>query len=225
MTGRSPTRVEPLGTGELMPALLVGFGGHVPSAEDSVWQRVAESSGVPPWLVHVEQQAGGMSMFYPEALGVLLRFAANAEHALKSPGHLLAGFHCMAEDPQLDVLQREHPHLRPLCHTWGEAYNVGQLQHLVTAVSPYFHLPLPSSGHEAFVEYQDCDPLAYVDGWRVVEAVGEIDVIETEQLEYGALWRDASCFDADLLTRLRDIGSVAVPGSPLRMFLLWENCD
>jgi hypothetical protein len=31
--------------------------------------------------------------------------------------------------------------------------------------------------------------------------------------------------DAAVLRRVRDVGALLLPGSPLQLFLLWENCD
>jgi hypothetical protein len=222
---QSPPTIEPLGTGDLMPALLVGFGPLVPAPDSTAWRNVAGAAGLPSWLVHVDQQAGGMSMFYPSALGCLLRFSANSEHALQDPKRLIAGFHCMAEDPQVHVLRREHPDLYPLCRTWGEAYGSAQLLHLRAAVEPYFRLPYPKSGHEAFVEYEDNNPLDYLRGWRIVEINDDVDVVEGEQRTYGALWRDGRRLDDAVLRDLGDIAKLVVPGRALQLFLLWENCD
>lgn len=225
MARRCPPVIEPLGTGDLMPALLVGFGLPMHDSGNPASRIVAGAAGFPPWLVQVDQQAGGMCMLYPSALGVLLRFSANAEHALRDPTKLIAGFHCMAEDPQLDVLRREHGHLFPLCQTWGEAYSPAQLQHLHAAINPYFRLPHPESGYEAFVRYEECEPLDYLAGWRVVEVVDDVALIDCAQLTYGTLWREGRCLDAAVLGELLDIGKAVTPGCPLGLFLLWENCD
>ncbi|MBK8252652.1 MAG: hypothetical protein IPK82_08280 [Polyangiaceae bacterium] len=225
MARQCPAVVEPLGTGDLMPALLIGFSPHTHDSNNVASRIVASTAGFPSWLVQVDQQAGGMCMFYPSALGVLLRLSANSEHAIRDPTKLIAGFHCMAEDPQLDVLRREHRHLFPLCQTWGEAYSPAQLQHLHTAISPYFRLPYPKSGHEAFVEYEECEPLDYFAGWRVVEVADDVALIDCEQLTYGMLWRDGRRLDAAVLRDLLDIGKVITPECTLGLFLLWENCD
>lgn len=209
-----------------MPALLVGFGPDVSNLDSSAWRTISGTTGLPPWLVRVEQQAGGMATsYYPSALGALLRLAANAKHARYDPKHLVDGFHCMAEDPQIAVLKREHPELWPLCATWGDAYSPVQLQHLRRATETYFRLPAPSLGHEAFVEYEPCDPLEYFEGWSVVEVADHVAVILGAQEQYGELWRDAGQFDRGLVGRLRTIGGAVLPGAPLRLFLLWENCD
>jgi hypothetical protein len=225
MARQSPPTIQPLGTGDLMPALLVGFGPWAPDSDNTAWRSVASAAGLPSWLVHVDQQAGGMCMFYPSALGCLLRLSANSEHALQDPKHLIAGFHCMAEDPQVHVLRREHPNLYPLCQTFGEAYGPTQLQHLRAAIEPYFRLPYPKYGHEAFVEYEDCNPLDYLAGWRIVEVADDVDLIEGEQRTYGALWRDGRHLDDAVLRDLRDIAKFVMPGRALQLFLLWENCD
>lgn len=226
MTGRqSPPVIEPLGTGDLMPALLVGFGPIGSDFDNSAWPRVAGPAGLPPWLVRVDQQAGGMSMFYPSALGALLRLSANAEDALQDPERLVAGFHCMAEDPQINVLRRKHPHLYPLCQTRGEAYGPTQLEHLHAAIRPYFRLPNPKSGHEAFVAYEACNPLDYLAGWQLVEVEDDVALVDGKQVTYGTLWRDGWHLDKSVLRILRDVGSSVMPGCPLKLFLLWENCD
>lgn len=225
MARQSPPTIEPLGTGDLMPALLVGFGPRAPGSDNAAWRGIAGADGLPSWLVCVLQQAGGMSMSYPTALGVLLRLAASPGHALQNPKHLIDGFHCMAQDPQIHVLRRKHPHLHPLCQTSGERYDATQLQHLHTAVKPYFRLPYPKSGIEAFVEYEACNPLDYLAGWRVVEVADDVDVIDRAQATHGELWRDGRRLDHAVLRKLREIGKLVVPGHPLQLFLLWENCD
>ncbi len=221
-TIRVPTPVEPLGTGELMPAILVGFV-QLPWHEDR-WKGL--TSDCPRYIVEVLQQAGGMAMSYPEAVGILMRLAANPEHALQEPSHLIRGFHFMAEDPRYGILRRDYPKLAPLCGTWGADYSSEELRQLDSALSPYFRLPGATRGLEAFVELEHADPLSFFGGWRVVEVSAGVEQIENvEQLKYGDLWSDGSRLTGAMLDELLDLGRQIGIDGPLTAVLLWENAD
>lgn len=218
---RAPPIVYPLGAGPLMPAILVGFVN--PTFSSKRWGQVRDE--LPPWLVDVDQQAGGVAMSYPGGLGVLLRLEANADRASSDPAHLIRGIRCMAEDPEWRVLRAEYPELETLCATRGEPYTQKELARLDRVLRGCFRLPAAVGGLEAFVEFEQVDLLSYFDGWRRVEIRPGITELEGEDRHYGERWRDGGPFDADLLAALRRIGQELELHRPVRAVLLWENAD
>ncbi|MGE0490904.1 MAG: hypothetical protein AB7S38_16985 [Vulcanimicrobiota bacterium] len=214
--------LEPLHTGPLMPALLIGYEvqGIAGAELGSSWHQLLQDRSLPPWLTYVAQQAGGYSMCYPDALGAVLRLEANRSFARHEPDHLIRGFHAMAEDPDPVVL-REYPHLEALCQTRGDPLSQTQLDHFRRALSPYFDLPRPISGFEAFVRLQPCDLMRYFDGWHTV-LVDEYYAT----LGYLPSWQDVGTFDSASLERLDRLGRHYLGvDHPPSAFFLWENCD
>lgn len=213
--------VEPLGTADLMPAILVGFAN--PPGTRLRWQGLR--SDVPPYVVEVLQQAGGYAMSYPEAVGVLLRLEANAAHALQDPSRLIRGFHCMAEDPDYRVLRREYPEMKALCGTRGQTYTEDELRVLDSALSAFFRLPGSARGLEAFVELEHCDLLTFFDGWQMVEVRRNVEEIVGPQRSPGELWWDGARLTERTLVQLRDLGREVGIDQPMQAVLLWENSD
>lgn len=205
-----------------MPAVLVGFAN--PPADSERWSRLTADS--PRYFVEVLQQAGGMAMSYPEAVGILLRLAGNPDFARRDPAHLIRGFHAMAEDPDVRLLRAEYPKLAVICRTWGTAYSSEDLQRIDSTISSYFRLPRATRGLEAFVELETDDPLSFFEGWRVVEPANGVDRIENvQQRRYGEIWVDGAPFTGAMLDEMRDIARVVGINLPITAVLLWENCD
>jgi len=217
-----PTWVIPLGSGNLVPALLLGYETTL-SPDHDAWARF----GTPPWIAYVDQQAGGFAMTYPQACGVLFRLEGNADHARRDPAALIAAFHAMAEDPRPDAIDALEPRLRDACQTSGEALSSAVLRRLSAAVQERFDLPRCASGIEAFVRL-DADPLAAdcVLGWRYVEPTGATAGIGELWSRAAPQWRDGPRFTVGQLARLRELGSISLcDAAAPRLFLLWENSD
>jgi hypothetical protein len=119
-----------LETVEILPALVLGF-----EPETGDWEKIREITGTPPWLHIIEQQAGGLSMSYPEVFGVILRFAANPAKGKPGLAEVMRAFEAMAADPDLELLRSDFPELVGLYATWGEPYNTAALKCLHDCVN------------------------------------------------------------------------------------------
>jgi hypothetical protein len=226
--------LEPLGTDVLLPAFVVGYEFPLPGGEPDRLQ------GLPPWVVVVDQQAGGLAMSYPSVVGAVLRLEANAERARKDLGRLVRGFRLMAEDPDMGTLRREYPVLAGLVLTHGSAYTRRQLRDLGNILASHLWVPPPRSGIEAFIRHQACDPLDYFRGWRVLRPrLRRVDVrrVSIQDLHESASYHvdEGNLANLELaddvasdeacqreLTRLgQELGRPKLPD----VFLLWENSD
>ena len=222
--------IEPLGTQVLLPAFVVGFELPEGDARDRV-RRWAES---PDWIVTLDQQAGGRCMRYPTVVGAVLRFTDNVVRFSRNAEFLIRGFQAMAEDPQLDVLERDYPTLHAMVNTWGDDYNPQQLQRLGAFLARGLAVPEVESGFEAFIRFAPCDPLDYLADWRLlrVEVLAGLRDIYRDQVcptvEESNL--DKLRLRGDLVLDVQCVGELQALGSRVgqahpRLFLLWENSD
>ncbi len=224
-------RIAPLGTGVILPAIVIGFEEQGYSDVDSIIQELAER---PPWLITLDQQAGGYAMRYPSVLGCLLRFSDNAEFARGELQSLFRAFDAMAQDPKPGVLKRHFPLIADLVGTWGSDYKPEELRRLHYFLGAYFSLPEFQSGLEAFVRCSDAEPLAWFEGWRILEAFPNSTMptdrdsrrpidIDDGNINWLTLNSDTR-FCKDQLDQLRVFGGKLGQNEP-RVFLLWENSD
>ena len=224
--------LEPLGSGALMPALFLGyeFVGLAGLDIGPHWKKLVGAPALPRWLIHIDVQAGGMAMRYPQALGAMFPLEANRSFALQNPDHLLRGFHAMAEDPDLKVLEQEYPLLRSVCMTRGNCLNPTQLQNIHRSLEATFRLPRPSSGIEAFVRFENSDFPEFLDGWHWTEL--DLASLDTPtdtmlpEMDYLRWSREFDTFDARMLYEMRAFGAefLKTDQEP-SLFLIWENCD
>lgn len=222
--------IEPLGTGVILPAFVIGY--EVPDGD--AYDRVARWAASPDWVVALAQQAGGMAMRYPTVAGAVLRWADNPDRFRGDPDFLARGFRAMAEDPDLGLLGREYPVLRELVCTFGEDYSDRQLGRLGGLFERHLAIPPLESGFEAFVRLARCDLLRHFAGWRAlhvtvlssfreVYANQDCPVAEQSNLD-GLELRSGTALDETKLRELEHLGSLT-GCSELRPFLLWENAD
>jgi hypothetical protein len=144
--------ISPLGTGVILPAFVVGF-----ELEGSALQAVHRLDDTPPWLVQLDQQAGGYCMSYPSVLGAVLRLEANLERGRNDPAHVVRGFKAMAEDPDVKLLRREFPTLAGLVHTQGDPYPRADLRLLGLFLHRYFDAPAIRSEPRVFFLWENSD--------------------------------------------------------------------
>lgn len=221
--------LEPLGTGLLLPAIVVGY-----EVEGVSLDYFDEWVDTPDWLFHVFQQAGGYCMRYPTVVGCLLRLSDNGAFARDDIDFLVRGFGAMAEDPDIRLLRQDYPVLEKLVYTWGEDYDREQLRRLHTYLRRWFELPKFRGGFEAFVVMEDCDPLEYFRDWNVLHAEVRIDLglcYNGRPAKYVSDWNVGNLdwiaetkFDPMVVTRLHEYGARLKKSRP-QMFLLWENSD
>ncbi|MFY0565697.1 hypothetical protein ACN28E_17890 [Archangium lansingense] len=222
--------ISPLGTGVILPAFVVGF-----ELEGSALQAVAHLDDTPPWLLHLDQQAGGYCMSYPSVLGAVLRLKANLERGQNDPTRAVRAFKAMAEDPDMKLLEREFPALARLVYTRGDSYSKTELRSLGTFVRHYFDAPAFDSGIEAFVRCAETDPLDWFRGWRAfsctvrperaAELVDVQAVDESSLNSHNFLLDDTEHFEEPMLNALTAMGPRLGIRTPPRVFFLWENSD
>jgi hypothetical protein len=150
--------LEPHGTSAILPAFVIGYELPVPDCP----QPQA------PWIVTVDHQAGGLAMSYPSVLGAVLRLQANRDRGKEDLAHLIRGFQCMAEDPDIDTLRQTYPVFSRLVLTRGNDYTKDELWDLRNVLGSYIRVPSPRAGLEAFLRFAPCDPLDYFRGWKVL---------------------------------------------------------
>ena len=230
-------RIEPLGTQIILPAFVVGY--EITGESDA---RTGDLDDSIPWMLTLDQQAGGYCMSYPSVLGCVLRFADNVERCRSNAADIIRGFQAMAEDPDLKLLRSDYPQLASLVYTQGNDYEADQLQRLQRYVEGYFHIPPLESGIEAFVRMAHCDPLSYFTGWRILTASpkteprelyrGQTDVYIDESNLGSIQWTADETFSDETVMLLRDSGRQLRidrhdrrAEDHLRVFLLWENSD
>jgi hypothetical protein len=225
--------VEPLGTEVLLPAIIVGYEVTQPAAEIV---RVLPDE-VPDWIWLVRQQAGGLCMSYPSVLGGILRLESNREFGDEVP-FMVRGLVAMAEDPDLELLGRDYPALASLVKTWGEEYPRASVERLASFLARYIRLPPIASAIEAFVKFEQCNPLDYVECWRMVQhelpvrpeswiitdqttRVTNIDESNFREL----ILREDELLSCCHLNALQQMAAAVGQEGPPSLFLLWENSD
>lgn len=224
--------IEPLGTDVILPAFVVGYELPLPRKNPD------HLTGLPRWVVTLDQQAGGLSMSYPSVVGAVLRLEANLERGKKNLAHLVRGLKCMAQDPQVSVLKRDYPILSTLVATWGTDYTKDQLRDLENVLSASIWMPVIQNGIEAFVRCVDCDPLDYFRGWKMLGctlresrrgSVYSLDESHCYNIDDSNLsdleLTDGDEFGQEAVNVLRQIGHQCdIPADP-SVFFLWENSD
>lgn len=233
-------RVEPLGTEFFLPAFVVGY--ELENCDDHAeaherLDRMPLDAG--PVLV-LDQQAGGYCMRYPSVVGAVLRLEANDGNGRARFGDMVRAFRLMAEDPDLEALDRDFPSLRELVYTVGDPYTRVQLHRLQSFVRRFIEVPAMESGIEAFVRLEPCDTLYYFGGWqalscRLVEPGQRLGstygqpfptVYHVEEGNVSDLvCDDAAVLDEALLATVSRVGEKIGRTTPPRVFLLWENSD
>src|SRR5262249_8811240 len=221
-------RIEPLGTGVVLPAVAIGY--EIASTEQD--QQVERFDEAPGWIITLDQQAGGYCMRYPSVVGAVLRLADNPERCRGDLGYVVRGFRAMAEDPDVTVLRREYPVLHELVYTRGDDYTDRQLEGLARFLGKFFDLPAFASGCEAFVRFGPCNVCSVFGGWRMLRAAPTPDLRQLYE-GFRALHVDDSniggvTFSADTVFGWTTLSEVEAVGARIgaegpRAFLLWEN--
>jgi hypothetical protein len=212
-------RIAPLETGWVLPAFVVGY------------EVAAANVEAPPWIIELQQQAGGYCMSYPTVVGAVLRLEANLDR-MPDGARLLRGLQAMAEDPDWATLRAEFPVLAAMCGTSGSEYELAERLRWERLLRGHVSVPGVESGLEAFLRFADGDALALFAGWRTLScrvsgAGAQAAVLDAMLSSYG----DALQIDEDRsfgraeLDAIRALGpSIGASGAP-RIFLLWENAD
>jgi hypothetical protein len=222
--------IEPLGCGSILPAFVVGY----PLEDDEELGAL----DVPPSIVVIEQQAGGVAMSYPVVMGAVLRLEANRHRGLRDLEPLLRGLRAMAEEPDLKLLEREYKVLRNLALSSGSAYIESELRSLQDYLAAYLALPPLVRGIEAYVEHAACDPRDYFAQWGVMSCT-----LVEENKRQGSIYRSSGAhytidesnladvrFDdnrtlADTWQEIEHLGRQLQRPGPAQLFFLWENSD
>jgi hypothetical protein len=222
--------IAPLGTGVLLPAIVVGY--EVTQSAVEIVDVVPDEVEVPSWIWFVSQQAGGYCMEYPSVLGAILRIESSQDFG-EEVAFMVRGLQAMAEDPDEDLLQRDYPALASLVNTWGEAYPRASIEKLANFLARYIRLPPIASGIEAFIRFQPCNPLDYLECWKMLQyelpgqdvanttGVTNIDDSNVREL----VLREDELLSAAHLDALRRLAAAAGLEGPPSMYLLWENSD
>lgn len=226
--------IEPLHTGTILPAFVIGY--ELPQSAGPLMPP----RELPPWIVTVDQQAGGLCMTYPSVVGAVLRLEANLDRGKMDLGRLIRGLRCMAEDPDMDTLRREYPVLGRLVLTHGNEYSKGELRDLGNILASHLWVPPLQGGIEAFLSFAPCDPLDCFCGWRVLRcafrtegplwgsiyAFPDSDTFHVDESNLSDLdLADDVVYDGDRQRELMKLGEeLARPESP-DVFFLWENSD
>jgi hypothetical protein len=222
--------IAPLGTGVLLPAIVVGY--EVTQSAVEIVDAVPDEMEVPSWIWFVSQQAGGYCMEYPSVLGAMLRIESSQDFG-KEVAFMVRGLQAMAEDPDEDLLQRDYPALASLVLTWGEAYPRASIEKLANFLARYIRLPPIASGIEAFIRFQPCDPLDYLECWKMLqyELPGQdvanttgVTIIDDSNVRELVL-REDELLSAAHLDALQRLAAAAGLEGPPSMYLLWENSD
>ena len=225
-------RIEPLGTDHILPAILVGF--ELSSADDQIIDHLSDA---PPWLIAMDQQAGGMAMSYPCAVGAVLRLDANSKHAICDPAPLIRGFKLMAEDSKVGILQNEYPVLSRLVGTWGKDYSAQEIKQLDDYTRRFFLIPQLRSGLETFVRSEPCDPLDYFAGWSALSVQIPSDkpvrTVYKDQTAFhvddsnvgDVILSDECRFDDSSMAFLLELSMKLARRPDLCAILMWENSD
>lgn len=153
----------------LFPAVVVGY--RMPARGFSLPNTDAAEC---TWT-YLEHQAGGYACSQHAVVGLVLRFAANVEHARQPTADFFRAFALLQDDPNAGPLEREFPRLTPL-QSVGAPYYSEELDLLRDFTEQYFALPPPSAefeAEEALVELQG-DPLEWFSDWRIWTCAEEI---------------------------------------------------
>lgn len=156
----------------------------------------------PPWIHFFWHQFHGHMCGFSHFSGVLLPLPMNCKLAVQDPGPVLDGLEALAEDPDRRVLSTYYPQLARLLHN-REHFSAEELEVVYQFVSRSYRIPRFASGVEALLEFVDCEPLEWFQGWLMVHEDGS----GTE-------------LNADTYSRLREWYD-----AELRCFFLWNNSD
>jgi len=227
--------LEPLGTEVFLPGILLGW--HLgPEAS----HRLRELGDSPSWFLHVEQQAGGPCMQYPECAGMLLRFEANRKCFRQPADPLIRGLRFIAQDPNLQALADEYPLLYGMVGTWGLPYDADTLHALSRYLAPFLDLPELESGIEAYLHFEECDLLAHFARWKALQCT-----LRPPESRQGSTYRmnpktvyyisdrnsddvvreDVVEVNQQSLADLVRVGAEVGLHAPCRAILMWENSD
>ncbi len=214
--------IEPLGTEVFLPAILIGY--ELPDAvSDEQLDRLTPQDDR---IVEVFQQAGGMCMSYPRAVGTLLRLEANLDRGIRPLGPLVRGLKAMAEDPDMKLLS-QFPVLRELVATRGQPYTRAELDRLSAYLGVFLELPPIASGIEAFVRFAACAPTAHFGGWKALRCrpctptLRHFESGNTSELRRD----DNSVLGGSLMHSIIGLGPQLGLHARPAVFLLWENSD
>lgn len=121
----------------------------------------------PPWVQLLSHQHGGYHCLQSLLSGVILPLQANRPLARLDPGEVLDAFEAMGEEPDHQVLKSFYPKLAPLTQTRGEPYGQSELDLLHQFLSQSYQIPRFTSGREALLEFEPCEPLDWFAGWKM----------------------------------------------------------
>jgi hypothetical protein len=211
-----PTRIVTLGTQVVLPAFVVGFEVH-----DG--HEVPDDLDVPPWVLWLEQQAGGASKLQFDLVGAVLRLEANLDRSTASTPYLSRGLKAAGESPNHVVL-REYPQLKWIAPTRGDAYDQAALEQLHGFVTQGVLCPPFETGMEALLRCVPADPLRYFRGFQALvawpRAGAPVPAAAPPALSDLEL-RDDLIFDEAAVEALMDVGRQL--HQPPRIHFLWEN--
>lgn len=214
--------IELLGTNFILPAFAVGY-------EVESISKNARSLPKDGPIMGLFQQAGGYGMQYTLVIGGLLRLDANQDRGIKPLGNLISGFRAMAEDPDFKTLA-DYPALGKCVGTHGNEYSSSDLELLESFVTSYVAIPRMVGGIEAFIRFEECNPLQYFKNWSVFSCIRKPGISEEKMIFEEGLQSELECkdsyvFDESMIERIREVGSKIDRISELRLFFMWENSD
>ena len=221
--------IEPLGTEIILPGFIIGW------EENSTVTELVKGyfKEIPNWLITVDQQSGGYSMFYPSVVGVILRLQDNIKYIRQDPMKFIKGFELMAEDPSINQLKQDYPLLAEMVWTKGDEYTYPTLQEFHKYLTGYVSVPLISKGWEAYIEFEPVNPLAYFDNWYMLcvekpeKAVdnhkNSNDIyLDGSNIKQVSLNSDKK-FTEEIYSTLLAIRNGGE--GPPRIYFMWENSD
>jgi hypothetical protein len=227
----------------ILPAIVIGYRSWLHRSPeqlaDAEYKYWSIDKSFPPWLFQMEHQAAGSSCIQTPVFGCFLSLETNRTMASKHPSELIS------------LLQLEQPvnmqdaAKRLFSREAEQGYERLTLDFLQDLLGEYFRLPQITSGWEAFLAFENTNPLKYFSGWtmsslRLKENAktsanwGESAYGRTmpnsnifadfDDLDLSADWEFNETILSELWT-FRDYFSGPDARAEPEIFLLWENSD
>ena len=213
--------IEPRETNILLPGFFIGY-------ELELMESTC-ADDLPEWIIAIDTQAKGYSVYPLSMVGVLLRFSDNIHCGYGDVADLIRGFQEICDTKLID---KEYPTLLGLAFTWGEPYERWKLRLLDIYLSRFFRLPKLAAGFEPVIRMASCNPLDYFDGWSMLSVPEPRPVIDDQKINF--IWDfninqfklSAEIFDHRVLETVRMVGQRILhqPREP-DVYLMWENSD
>ncbi len=154
-----------MATKPLLPAIVIGYRSWMLSSPnqlaDAEYKYWSIEKEFPRWLIQLEHQAGGTACSQQPTFGCALSLESNRDMARKDPADLIRFLRL----ERIEAMQDASDHVFTMESEHG--YERATLDYLQNFLGDYFRLPSIASGEQAFLAFNNVNPLSYFQNWKV----------------------------------------------------------